>query len=308
MMTSGSKRTVMIFTAAVLGLIAGLNIVFAPLRIMELNQMGRFKNSVRVPILMYHHFGEEEASGVVISPEQFESQMKALVEAGYTSVSFREVCDYAINGARLPEKPVLITIDDGYMSVYESAYPILLKYNIKATVFIVGVFHGRTMYRDTPHLLQPPTFGDEEAREMSGSGLVSIQSHSYDMHHIKEFETEYRKGAMRMPGETRSEYDEAFKADFARSSLVIENATGLMPFVYSYPYGRHNNRTEALLRGAGVEATVTIVPGINIIVAGNPESLYKLRRLTINGNMTPEELLDMMQTGTVPNRFATRFY
>ena len=302
-MTARSKPILMIFTATVLILIAGINIMLAPLGILEYKQLGRYKDSVRVPILMYHHFGDEGASSLVISAEMFESQMKALVDAGYTSVSFSDVRDYVNTGAQLPEKPILITIDDGYTSVYETAYPIFLKYNIKATVFIVGIFHGKTMYKDSPYLLVPPHFGDDEAREMSESGLISIQSHSYDMHHIEQLEQEYRKGVLRMPGEPRGVYDEAFKADFDHSSAQIENATGCVPFVYSYPYGRYTNRSEALLKIMGVEATVIIVPGISTIVRGAPESLYKLKRLTVNGDMTPDQLLEMIRTGISQNRY-----
>lgn len=297
------KKALIVFTAAVIMLIAGLNAVFAPLGIMEYNQFGRYKNSVRVPILMYHHFGDEEASSVVISADMFDSHMLALTGAGYTTVSFREICDYVNYGTRLPEKPILITIDDGYESVYDYAYPVLLKHNMKATVFVVGVFQGKTTYKDTSHLLTPAHFSDAQAREMSDSGLISIQSHSYNMHDIEQFEQNYRKGAMRMRGETRIDYEEAFKADFALSSAQIENATGLAPFVYSYPYGRHTNRSESLLRGIGVESTVIIVPGINTIVRETPESLYKLRRLTVHGDMTPEQLLGMIRTGIGKTRY-----
>lgn len=282
---------VICFAVAVLILAAGLNYTYDPLDSFQARQQGRINESVSIPILMYHHFSDNGAPGSVISADMFECHMKALVEAGCSFVSFREVCDYVNYGTPLPEKPVLITIDDGYTSVYETAYPILLKYNIKATVFIVGAFYGKAQYKDTPYLLIPPHFGDDEAREMIESGLISIQSHSYDMHQYEPYELEYRRGILRKPGETREEYDEVFRADFEFASAQIENTTGLKPFVYSYPFGRHTNRSETLLKGMGVESTVTIIPGMNTIIKGVPESMYKLRRFIVYGDMTPEKLL-----------------
>lgn len=80
--------------------------------------------STQVPILMYHHLSEDVTNSEMVSPEQFEAQIRALSEAGYTGVSFDELQAYVLRGEPLPEKPVVITFDDGYRSNYTLAYPI----------------------------------------------------------------------------------------------------------------------------------------------------------------------------------------
>ena len=137
--------------------------------------------STQVPILMYHHLSEDVTNSEMVSPEQFEAQIQALSEAGYTGVSFDELQAYVLRGEPLPEKPVVITFDDGYRSNYTLAYPILQKYGMKATIFAIGVSFGTDHYKDTDYAITPH-FGAAEAAEMTASGLISIQSHTYDMH------------------------------------------------------------------------------------------------------------------------------
>ena len=133
--------------------------------------------STQVPILMYHHLSEDVTNSEMVSPEQFEAQIRALSEAGYTGVSFDELQAYVLRGEPLPEKPVVITFDDGYRSNYTLAYPILQKYGMKATIFAVGVSFGTDHYKDTDYAITPH-FGAAEAAEMTASGLISIQSHT----------------------------------------------------------------------------------------------------------------------------------
>ena len=255
------------------------------------------ENSVRIPILMYHHFADDKNNpSVVISAERFESHVKALVDAGYTAISFEELCAFVYDNAKLPERPIIITSDDGYTSVYETAFPILKKYGTKATVFVIGALHGQTLYKDTTYPVFPLHFGDEEGRIMAQSGILSIQSHSYDMHQVEAYETPpFRIGIMPMEGESEDEYIAAFKADFERSAAQIENMTGARPFVFSYPYGRSTDLSEKLLRECGVKVTLTIKKGPNYVKRNNPDSLYRLKRYNVSGNMSAAELLAMIR-------------
>ena len=289
------KRLALIcFTAAALALIVALNAFFDILGILESNQIGRFKNSVRIPVLMYHHFDEGGLPEVTISADAFERHIKALSDAGYTAISFDELCAYACSGAPLPELPVIITIDDGYMSVYETAYPILRKYEMTATVFIIGVFHGESLYKNNPFWQIIPHFGDSEALEMAASGVLSIQSHSYDMHQYEPYEETYREGVLRMRGERRPDYAEAFSLDFERAADQIENAVGARPFVYAYPFGKNSRLSESLLADLGVSVTLTTVPGVNTVIRDSPQSLRRLKRFNVPGDMTAVELLELI--------------
>ena len=70
----------------------------------------------RLPVLMYHHFADEAKEGTVVTPVRFREQMDALKEAGSQAVTIPQVIDYVENGAPLPARPILITMDDGYTS------------------------------------------------------------------------------------------------------------------------------------------------------------------------------------------------
>jgi len=274
---------------------SGLNAVYDPFNSLDGKQEGRFEHSARIPILMYHHFADDGDLGVTISAGAFENQMKALHDAGNTAISFEELRDYVYNGAPLPERPVIITMDDGYMSVYETAFPILKKYNMKATSFIIGVFYGQSTYKNLSYVKIIPHFGDAEALEMAESGLISIQSHSYDMHQYALYEGDtYRDGAQRRKGESRADYIEAFTLDFEHAADQIVQAVGARPFVYSYPFGRCSRLSESLLKEMGVQVTLTTVRGVSTVVKNAPQSLYKLDRINVPGDMTPQELLGMI--------------
>ena len=251
--------------------------------------------TARLPILMYHNLEANGDAASTISAEMFESHIKALSEAGYTTITFEELREYAVSGVPLPDRRVMITFDDGYMGVYDTAFPILEKYGMKATVSIVGVFFGQDTYKGLYYLDITPHFGEAEAREMAESGVLSIQSHSYDMHQYIPYETgEPRVGAMRKKSESRDEYTAAFIADFTLAADQLEEAVGERPFVYAYPFGRCTRLTEKLLKDMGVTVTLTISARINTVIKGVPESLYRLGRLNVPGDTTPDELLAMI--------------
>lgn len=140
---------------------------------------------VQVPILLYHHFSEQ---GSGVTPETFELHMRTLAEAGYTAVTFDQLVNYVQRRGELPERPVCITMDDGYLSNYEIAWPILERYGMKATIFVIGSSVGHTeRYKDTEYPITPH-FTWEQGREMVRSGTVDLQCHTYDMHQWAPYE------------------------------------------------------------------------------------------------------------------------
>ena len=173
--------------------------------------------STQVPILMYHHLSEDVTNSEMVSPEQFEAQIRALSEAGYTGVSFDELQAYVLRGAPLPEKPVVITFDDGYESNYTLAYPILQKYGMKATVFLIAGDVGK------PHKLTRA-----QLAELVQSGLVSIQSHGWS----------HRNMAALSPL--------ALLWELVRSQSAIFTLTGRFPVALSYPNGNSSARTRKI--------------------------------------------------------------
>ena len=252
--------------------------------------------STRVPILMYHHLSEDVTNSEMVSPEQFEAQIRALSEAGYTGVSFDELQAYVLRGEPLPEKPVVITFDDGYRSNYTLAYPILQKYSMKATIFAVGVSFGTDHYKDTDYA-NTPHYGAAEAAEMTASGLISIQSHTYDMHQWPPYETgsAVRENILQLSSESEEAYVQALTEDFTRSRALLEDATGRPVDVLAYPAGQYSTLTQVTLQSLGVHVTLSTNPGINTVVKGLPQTLYAMLRFGITEDVSPEALLDMIR-------------
>lgn len=137
----------------------------------------RKKTDVKIPILLYHDFvttvpdNDPDNFNYINTPESFEENIKVLLENGYAFISMEEL-NNAINGKiELPEKSILINMDDGYYSNYEYIYPILKKYNVKASIFVVTDKVGE-------EINGKKYLGWEQCLEMQNSGLVEIYSHS----------------------------------------------------------------------------------------------------------------------------------
>ena len=170
-----------------------------------------------VPVLMWHNLAEESSGDMTISVDTFRAQIEALHEAGFKTVSLQQLYDYVHFGTELPEKPIVLTFDDGYFSNYEYAFPILQEYDMQATIFAIGVSVGKDTYKDTDHAMTPH-FGADEAREMVDSGLISVQSHTFDMHQWPPFEdgnAQVRETLLPFDGEADADYEAAVHAQQA---------------------------------------------------------------------------------------------
>src|SRR5271154_7118299 len=94
--------------------------------------------SVEIPILVYHHVVPGRAASVLfVPPETFEQQLKYLQDNGYRAVSFNELADCLEYGRRLPERPVILSLDDGWENQFTYAFPLLQKYGFTATFYVV---------------------------------------------------------------------------------------------------------------------------------------------------------------------------
>ncbi len=130
---------------------------------------------VPCPVIVYHHIVEDNSkvhnNPWITSQDRFEENIIDLKEAGYSFISTNDLYRYQIYGEGIPEKPIIITFDDGYTSNYDLAYPILKKHNVKADIFVVTDMVGEYNIGDYPH------FNVQQAREMEKSGLVKIYLH-----------------------------------------------------------------------------------------------------------------------------------
>lgn len=250
-----------------------------------------------VPILMYHAFTEDPdaATSEVAYVGDFEAQVAALKEAGYRPVFYRDLVDYVYHGTALPEKPIVITMDDGYQSDLDLAVPVLEREGFRATIAVIGCSVGKDTYKDTGTPINPH-FALADAAPYVESGVLDIQTHSYDMHQVKKLDGEdCRFGVLRMEGETEAAYTETLTADFLRSKEQIESVLDVDCNVYTYPYGVCDELSENVLRNLGIQVSVTVEPGVNRIVRDHPEDLFQMKRINVAGGMSAAELLSAIE-------------
>jgi len=168
---------------------------------------------VRIPTLMYHAVSDHcwGIQSLFVSPKRMEEQLQYLTENGYTPIFFED-----LGHADQFEKPILLTFDDGYDDNYTELFPLLKKYNVKATVFVITDLLGTEHYMTR-----------EQVKELSESGLVSIQSHTVTHPNLNDCS------------------EKQLETELYQSKLEIARMTGKVPFVLCYPSGKHSDASLA---------------------------------------------------------------
>jgi len=248
--------------------------------------------TAKVPILMYHHLSEEAGTGDTISASNFAEHMAALRAAGYTAVSFPDLKGYVEQGTALPEKPILITFDDGYASNLTLAAPILEEYGMEATVFAIGVSIGKDTYKDTGTAMLPH-FALEDA---AAYPCLTIESHGCNIHEVEGRDASpIRQGVLQREDEREEDYIAFLRSDCSAMNQRFQAAYGRNVSVLAYPYGLHSELSEVVLSEEGIYATVTSSPRTNTIIKGMDQSLRTMGRYTVTGEMSAGELLQMIE-------------
>lgn len=272
-----------------------LSLVFVIIMIFSVSVFGESPNTVKVPALMYHSVSEGNTNAI-ISPENFRKHLETIRDNGFTPVSLDELIAYVDFGTPLPEKPVLITFDDGYLNNYTEAFPIIQEFGFKATIFAIVSSVGKDTYKGTTHKMNSH-FSYEQAREMIASGLVSVQSHTYDMHQWAAFEgsvKQPRETVLRLENESLLDYITHFEGDFLAGKTLIEDELEQSLLGFAYPLGKYNAITDFILKKNGVRVTVATTTGQNYVKKLDTNSLYNLNRHNIYDGISTKQLLNWL--------------
>lgn len=246
-----------------------------------------------VPVLQYQHLTQSGATA-------FRRHMELLSANGFNPISFDDLIAFVEEGTPLPDKPVVITFDDGYSSTYELAFPVLGEYGFKATIFVIGSSVGHDKYYKDTDFELTPHFGQKEIDEMLASGLISIESHTYDMHQHAPFEKgdKVRENTLPFADESEAEYIKAFTSDIEQQRSLFEGLNLAPPYVMSFPQGEYNELANVLLKKHGYKASVTTdSQRLNTIIQGLPQSLVNLGRMSVDEGTSDEELLLYINNG-----------
>ena len=251
--------------------------------------------STRLPVLMFHHLSDNPNPVTTVTPERFREQLTAVKEAGYNAVTVQQVIAYAEEGAPLPDKPILITLDDGYTSNLDLAAPILEELGMCATIFVIGINEGETVAPHTGEPMKPPRFSYEEALPWVEKGVLDVQSHTYDLHRNFAGGGD-REGVLCRDGESSEEYRAALLAD-AEKAAQRRAGRGLPTelVALAYPYGFFSREADKAFLEAGLRLTVTTQEHVNRIYRGKSGSIRMLGRFNVNQDMTGEILLQRIQ-------------
>lgn len=210
-----------------------------------------------ITILCYHRFGSR-ASSLTVTPAAFDAQMAYLAKNGYTVLPLARLPALLEGREPIPRKAVVITIDDGYRSTFDVAYPVLRRHRFPATVFLYSDFVGA-----------PDALTWAQMKDMTASGLVDIQPHSKTHANL----------TLRPGDEGEARYKERTRREVDAPVESIRAQLGTASVAFAYPYGDVNDTVMGELRAKGVKLGVTVTPGGNAFFAPP----YMLRRTMIFG-------------------------
>jgi peptidoglycan/xylan/chitin deacetylase (PgdA/CDA1 family) len=227
--------------------------------------------TLRVPILMYHYISvpPEDADiyriDLSVHPDNFRAQMAYLSENGYTTIDLYDLSRAITNQGQLPEKPVIITIDDGYLDNYEIAFPILQEYGHTATIFVITDL----VDREHPGYATWPML-----KEMADAGM-RIEPHS--------------KTHVNLNGRTR----DLLIWEILGSQQTVAHHIGYTPRYFAYPGGRYDQLTLEIMEELDFWGAVTTMGGR----WNGFDNRYEWRRMRVRYTTSLPEFIDLVHPG-----------
>ena len=225
--------------------------------------------NTKLYILMYHHFVPEgvECNTWMLTDTRFREDLQWLADHGYTTVLPSQL----IAGTPLPERAVMLTLDDGYASNYQLAYPLLQEFQAKAVISLI------THYTQDGH---PSFLTWDMCSEMAQSGLVELGSHTHACHDNEEH------GIKRWKGETQTAYEARVLPDLQTSIDLISEHVGVSPQFFAYPNGKVESWAKDFIQ-EHFAVTVTTRHGAADLANG----LYSLPRCNVSMGVPLDKIL-----------------
>ena len=226
------------------------------------------EKTASVPIIMYHSVCNGKPNAYVISPRTLEGDLVYLREKGYTAVLTDDVVGFVENGKALPEKPVMLTFDDGHYNFLSVVFPLIEKYEMKAVVSVVGDYtereEGQQKRSDNYSYLNR-----DEIKELTSHSRAEVQNHSYGLHS--------GAGALPHNKESYEDYKTRLLEDLKKCDEVIKECGG-NPTVFTCPFGKYGKFTVRAVKEAGYKAMLICEEGVNRIEKGDLNALFRLKR------------------------------
>jgi len=246
---------------------------------------------IQLPVLMYHSILKSRTGKYVVSPKQLENDIKAIKNAGFTTVFLSEVIDWIDGKGTLPPRPIVLTFDDGHYNNMHYGLPIFQKHDTKVMINPVTSFskfstdsgdHSNPNYS---HLTW------EQIGTLSKSGHVEFGNHTHALHKMSP-----RFGITKISGENISSYLKTIRVDIEKAQELIEASGAPRPKTFAYPFGKATKEGKRLLVDElGFRAILTCSEGISTIRKGDPTSLHSLKRYNRHGHLSTAEVLKLVR-------------
>lgn len=207
------------------------------------------QHGIAIPVLNYHSIGVEPGNTYVLHPDKFARQMDYLSAHHYTPLTLGDFARIIEKKQPSPERPVLLTFDDGYANNAEVAMPILQRHGFPATLFLSPGFIGQPGYLSWP-----------QVQELSAAGW-DIAPHSMTHPHLPQLSIEQQR------------------EEITESRRRIEQAIGKSADVFAHPYGEYNEDTLKILKEEEFRYAFTTKEGY----ASSNQSPYELSRIVVHG-------------------------
>jgi len=259
---------------------------------------GLTNRAQRIPVLIYHNISAEnitDRSRNLTSGASFATEMEFLHNNGYQVIPLKKLISHMQYGEKLPEKALVITFDDGYEGDYKVAYPILKKYNMPATIFLIA---NRDQYFGPD---APPMLTWEEMREMEGSGLIDIQAHTYNLHcpvYTDKERTSLKPATVARAyrpelgrSETKEEFADKLYEDFLLARTTIEANLQKQVDTMAWPFGAYNCTSLRMARKAGFKYFATTRRGMNEYA----DSVQVIRRISEDDNISLDQFAKFIE-------------
>lgn len=235
----------------------------------------------RVPILMYHavsHAPSPATRALSVTPEALSEQVELLAERGFTPMTSDRLAAAWREGGALPERPVLITFDDGYEGVHRHALPALARHGFVATLFVsTGWVRGAYDTGAAPDAM----LSWRQVRELATAG-VEIGGHSHSHPRLDEIP------------------DERLRFELGRCRDLLRQELGAAPASFAYPYGYSSRRVRQAVRSTGFRQSLAVGNAF----ADRSQGPYALRRLTVRRSTGIEEFARIVEGRAIGWNFA----
>lgn len=242
------------------------------------------KEGLAVPVIMYHGLVDDRSkqNRYMIDPSRLEDDLEYLTSSGYHTVFISELIESVENNAPLPDKPVVLTFDDGYLNNYLYAFPLLKKYGYKAVISPIASATDNAeneKYRSNAY----SQCKWSELKEMCDSGLVELQNHTFDLHSIKGG----IQGLQRRKNESQQDYEQRLQSDLLKANKLIAENTGVTPSALTLPFGAGGSNAVSAAKMLGFRAVLDCEEKLNII--SSPEDLFHIHRFLRPNDISSED-------------------